>query len=516
VRALLGVEVGVRELFARPTVAGLVEALGAGRAPRPGLAPVERPGLVPLSFAQYRLWFLGQWEGASATYNVPVAVRLRGVVDVGALAAALGDVVERHESLRTVFPVVDGQPCQRVVAPPSPESLLRVGRAAPDAVAGLVAEAAGWCFDLAAETPVRAWLWRVGAEESVLLVLLHHIAADGWSMGPLGRDLAVAYDARRRGQAPVFAPLPVQYADYALWQRRLLGEPEDPESVHATQLAWWREALAGMPHTLALPTDRPHPEVAGYRGGVVDLDIDAGLHARLLALARACDATLFMVLQAALAVLLTRAGAGCDIPIGTAVAGRADDQLDDLVGFFVNTLVLRTDTSGQPTFAQLVGRVRDHDLDAFAHQDLPFDQLVEALNPARSTNRHPLFQVMLVLQNTAENTWTLPDLHTTPEPLPLPIARFELLFDARERFGGGGDPAGITTTINYNTDLFDHDTVTDLAHQLHTILDTSATDPDQPAYDDLPECPAADALPEPAGAGSVAVGRAPRSVEEEV
>ncbi|MEU6127477.1 amino acid adenylation domain-containing protein, partial [Streptomyces sp. NPDC047123] len=383
----------------------------------------------------------------------------------------------RHESLRTVFPDIDGDARQHVLD--TWDISLPVTDTDEHHLPELLKEAAREGFDLSRELPLRAALFRLGQSEHVLALLLHHIAGDGWSMGPLARDLGTAYAARLDGTAPGWEPLPVQYADYALWQRELLGDEEEEGTLARRQLDHWQDALTGLPEELDLPTDRPRPVVSSHSGGRVGVDWDAELHCLIGEFARESSSSVFMVVQAALAALLNRLGAGDDIPIGSPIAGRTDEALDDLIGFFTNTLVLRTDVSGQPTFRELVTRVRTTDLDAYAHQDVPFERLVELVNPTRSRARHPLFQVLLAFQNTPEVSLDLPGLSFAVEPADAGVAKFDLSFNVTERHGDQG-PAGIAGTLEYNGDLFDHGTAAALAARLERVLRALLADPDAP------------------------------------
>ncbi|MFJ4283643.1 amino acid adenylation domain-containing protein, partial [Streptomyces massasporeus] len=478
IRKQLKAEISLRTVFENATVASLAEALGLAAGARQALTARPRPERLPLSAAQNRLWFLNQMETGRAAYNDGLTVDLSGSVDSDALRAALTDVVARHESLRTVFPVQDGTPRQHVLEPADARPELTVTEVTDHTLLdGLLADEAARGFDLAAEIPVRAHLFTLAPQRHVLLLVVHHIAGDGWSVAPFTRDLSQAYAARLIGGAPGFAPLPVQYADYTLWQRELLGDEDDPTSVLAQQITHWKRALDGLPEELALPTDRPRPATAGHQGGRVFFDLAPDVHERLVAVARDSGATVFMVAQAAVAALLHRLGAGDDIPVGTVVAGRTDEALGDLVGFFVNTLVLRTDVSGNPSFRELLDRVRETDLAAYAHQDVPFERLVEILNPARSLARHPLAQVTLALDDNAAPVLDLPGLTATARTLHTDTAKFDLSFRLGERFTDDGAPAGVQGTVEFARDLFDDATAHTLADRFRDLVDTLTADP---------------------------------------
>ncbi|MGY2126750.1 non-ribosomal peptide synthetase, partial [Nocardia gipuzkoensis] len=410
--------------------------------------------------------------------NIPVAVRLSGQLDVAALRAAVADLAERHEVLRTVYPDVDGVGYQVVLpvgdARAVPDVMVR--RAGESEVAALVAAAVGEGFDVTAAPPVRVRLIELSDVEHVLVCVVHHIAGDGFSMGPLTRDLMSAYVQRTRGAGPGWAPLEVQYADFALWQREILGDEDDPESVLAQQIAFWRSELAGLPEQLELPADRARPAVASHRGATLAFEIDARVHAGLVRVAHAHNATLFMVVHAALAVLLARLSGSRDIAVGTPVAGRGEAELDDLVGMFVNTLVLRTEIDPGVGFDRLLGRVRSVDVEAFGHADVPFERLVELLDPVRSPARHPLFQVMLTFQNLARTELELPGLSVSAVDLAVPLAKFDLQVAVAEDIDRQGQPRGLSAAFTYATDLFDPATVQDFADRFGRILAAVAAD----------------------------------------
>lgn len=421
--------------------------------------------MIPLSFAQRRLWFVDRFEGPSPTYNGAFALRLTGELNEGALEVAFRDVIDRHEVLRTVIVEGDdGVPYQQVLPSGEKPFDLPVVEVTEDERAAAVSEVAQETFDLAADVPIRARLVRCGPHDHTLVLVVHHIALDGESLGPLLRDLTTAYSARRQGRAPTWEPLPVQYADYTLWQQDVLGDESDPESLAARQLAYWRENLADLAQPLVLPTDRPRPRVMSSRGGLVEFPIESDLLEAVQKLAAEQDITVSMVMHSALAVLLHHLGCGDDVPIGAPIAGRTDEELRDLVGFFVNTWVLRVDLSGNPTFVELLGRVRDRSLAAYDNQDMPFERLVELLNPDRSTAYHPFFQVMLAWQEPLGEL-EFAGLDVQPATLETRTAKFDLFFNMiPDRSGGVG------VRLEYATDLFDRETVEALADRFVRVL----------------------------------------------
>ncbi|WP_194910417.1 non-ribosomal peptide synthetase [Catenulispora rubra] len=431
--------------------------------------------MIPLSFAQRRLWFVDRFEGPSPTYNSAFALRLEGELDLDALRSAFHDVLDRHEVLRTVIAEDgDGLPHQRVLSLDEAAFRLPLVEAGPEAErTAALQEAATVPFDLAADIPVRARVVRSGPNDHTLVLVVHHIALDGESMGPLLRDLTVAYAARNQGLAPAWEPLPVQYADYALWHQDVLGDESDPDSLAARQLAHWREALADLAQPLALPTDRPRPRELSRRGDVVRFSISPGLLSAVEELSAQQNATVSMTMHAALAVLLYHLGCGDDVPIGVPIAGRTDEQLRDLVGFFVNTWVLRVDLAGDPTFRELLQRVQERSLAAYDNQDLPFERVVELLNPDRSTAYHPFFQVMLSWQPPVPEPH-IPGFRVHGERLETPTAKFDLFFDLIPNAAGGAQ-----CRLEYATDLFDESTVVGLAERFVRVLSRLVADAGQ-------------------------------------
>ncbi|MEV1049529.1 condensation domain-containing protein, partial [Streptomyces sp. NPDC049916] len=470
VRGALGVDLSMRTFFNAPTPRLLAAEVVEGGPVPARLRPVPRPESLPLSFAQQRLWFLHKLEGPSATYNSPLAIRLSGSLDVSALRAALADVVARHEALRTVFAERGATPYQRILDVTEAVPELDVRQISEAELPRALSEAARHAFDLAAEIPLRASLFAVGDDEWVLTLVLHHIVADGWSLQVLVSDLTAAYTSRLGGTAPSWQPLPVQYADYTLWQREHLGTDDDPESVFSRQVAHWLEELADLPDLMTLPPDRRRPAVASYRGETITFHLDAEQHDDLVRLARETGTTLFMILQTGLAGLLTRLGAGTDIAVGSPIAGRTDDRLEDLVGLFVNMLVLRTDTAGDPTLSDLLTRVRETSLAAYSHQHMPFEYLVERLNPHRSAAHHPLVQILFGLQNTAEQSISLPGLTASGTSIDTGVSRVDLSINVVETAGPDGGPGGLTGVVEFSTELYERSTVELFAERWVRVL----------------------------------------------
>ncbi|MBP2455952.1 non-ribosomal peptide synthetase [Mycolicibacterium lutetiense] len=483
VNATLGADFAVRAVFETPTVAQLAARAGESSGRHEPLVAQQRPTVIPLSYAQQRLWFLDQLEGLSPIYNMAVALRVRGSLNADALGAALADVVERHESLRTVFRSIEGVPEQVVVPAGEADCGWRVvdaGEWSTTELREAIGEMAGHAFDLGSEIPLRAALLRLNEDEHVLVAVVHHIAADGWSVAPLITDLQLAYAGRSAGRAPGWTPLPVQYVDYTLWQREHLGDLGDTDSRISGQVAYWEQALAGLPERLELPTDRPYPAVADHRGASMPVSLPAELHKRIREVAREHNATTYMVVQAALTMLLSKLGASSDVAVGVPIAGRSDAALDQLVGFFVNTLVLRVDLAGDPTVAELLAQVRQRSLATLEHQDVPFEVLVDRLKPTRSLAHHPLVQVALAWQNFTADTATestLGEAQVSPLPVDTHVARMDLTFSLAERWNDAGEPAGIGGTVEFRTDVFDAASVEAMIGRLARVAEALIDDP---------------------------------------
>jgi amino acid adenylation domain-containing protein/non-ribosomal peptide synthase protein (TIGR01720 family) len=472
IRKSLLVELTIRDLFNAPTVALLAECLAQKRPVRLPLNTYPNSEFPPLSFAQKRLWLVDCIDGKGATYNIPLALRLSGLVNVVALENAVQRLIDHHQVLRTLYrQKPEGDPYQYLLSDAKcPIKRISVNAEKLD---DALAAAAAYPFDLSQDLPIRVTLFEVDEQQSILLILIHHIAGDGGSIAPLLNELSQGYNAYLRGHHPPAAPNSVQYIDYAFWQRELLGEESDRESLAAQQAAYWQARLRDLPEEIILPTDRPRPQIASYRGDSVHFKIDETLYSQLKRLARGEGATLFMVLQASVALLLYRLGAGEDIVLGTPIAGRTDDKLHDMIGYFANTLALRNDLSGNPNFRQLLQRVRENTLDAYGHQDIPFERLVEIINPPRSLARHPLFQVMLVLQNHDYRSQAFDGLEIAPQAVALPNAKFDLTFHFEEPFAASGQAGGeLDGTIEFASDLFDRSSIVMMADRLLYLLAT--------------------------------------------
>jgi len=445
------------------------------------IQPVPRSQPLPLSFSQQRLWFLEQL-GSGATYTIPAAFQLRGRLNIPALAQTLAEIVRRHESLRTTFAPVEGQTCQ-VIHPPGPVELpvIDLRHMPPEAQAAeverLARREALHPFDLSADLMLRASLLRLGspadaahpAQEHVLLLTMHHIASDGWSSGVLVRELTALYSAFAQGQPSPLPELPIQYAEFAVWQRqRLQGE------FLEKQLAYWQAKLAGAPELLHLPTDYPRPPVQTLQAGKLDFRIGGDLTRQLRQLSRQAGATLFMTLLAAFQALLARYSGQDDIVVDTPIAGRNQQAIEPLIGYFVNDLALRADLSGQPTFLALLEQVRQTTQAAYQHQELPFDRVVEGLQPQRNLGYNPVAQVFFALQNAPADDFDLPGIHIQPLDPPVQQSRMDLEIHLRE----GAD--GLEGAWIYAADLFAPATIERMIGHFQTLLAGIVTNPNQP------------------------------------
>jgi hypothetical protein len=443
----------------------------------PAILPVARSGEAPLSFAQQRLWVQDQLSPGSPLYNIAQAIQVKGALNVTALELTLNEIVRRHEILRTTFAApdvhVDGNPVQVIAA------TLRLALPIADLqefretergaeIRRLAASEAGRPFDLSRGPLLRAALLRLGQEHHVVLFTLHHIVSDGWSMGVLAQEMGTLYEAFADSRPSPLPELPIQYADFAHWQRQSLqGETLE------TQLSYWKWRLGGAPTSLALPTDRPRPAVQTFRGAHQPLALSETLSESLKDLSRQKGVTLFMTLLAAFKTLLYRYTGQEDIVVGTPIAGRTHAELEGLIGFFVNTLVLRTDLSGDPSFVELLGRMRETVLGAFAHQDIPFEKLVDELQPPRDHNRTPWANAAFVLQNAPTSTLEFPGLTLGPLRMESAAAKTDLIFSVSER------PASLNGSFDYNPDLFDAATIARMAGHFQTMLESIVAEPEQ-------------------------------------
>ncbi|WP_208338929.1 non-ribosomal peptide synthetase, partial [Aetokthonos hydrillicola] len=451
----------------------LQQANLVSRSTYPPIKPIARDAELPLSFGQARLWFLNQLEGETATYNIPETLHLSGSLNVVALEKAVAEILRRHEVLRTTFPMVNGSPVQaiadvtRVTIPvidlqglPQQEQSVQVQQ--------LATAEAEQTFDLSSGPLLRVTLLRLTQQSHVLLLTMHHIISDGWSMGIFVQELSLLYQAFCTGASPLLPELPIQYADYAHWQREWLsGE------VLQTQLNYWKQQLAEAPPLLELPTDRPRPSVQTFRGGIEYFEIEQELTQKLKTLSQQSGVSLFMTLLAAFATLLSRYSGQSDIIVGSPIANRQRSEIESLIGLFVNTLVLRTQLQGNPTFVELLERVKEMTLGAYAHQDLPFEKLVEELQPQRSLSYSPLFQVMFMLQNLPSAELELPGLSITPWEIDSVTATDDLLLSMSET------ETGLVGELVYNSDLFDAITIQRMCGHFQSLLYAIVNNPQQ-------------------------------------
>jgi acyl carrier protein len=478
IKAAFGVSIGLRSIFKASTVRRMAkrveECLRKGEQDEaPPIIRVPRDVALPLSFAQQRLWLINQLDEGGAAYNAFTGLRLKGELRKGALDAALSRVVARHEVLRTSFPVVNHNPVQ-LIHPAQPFHLSLADLSLLDAesrsreVLRLANEEARRPFDLTNGPLLRGLLIKEQAQEHAVLFTLHHIVSDGWSVGVVVRELSRAYDAQVRGEEIETEELEIQYADYAVWQREWLAGEELER-----QVSYWKEQLAGAPAFLDLPLDKPRSSLTEYKGAGKAFMVPPHVLMALKELSRKEQVTLFMTLLAAFDILLMRYTGQDDIVVGSNIANRNRKEIEGLIGFFVNNLVLRTDLSGDPTFSELLHRVREVCLGAYTHQDLPFELVVEAVQPERDSRSTPLFQVMFVIQNAPSEALQLPGLTVAPLPIKGGTARFDLMMNLRET------PHGLHGTLEFSTDIFYPETIENMVEQFSTLLADIATDPDR-------------------------------------
>lgn len=431
----------------------------------------------PLSFAQARIWLLNQLSGPDSLYNVPLVARFRAQIDVTALRKSLYDVLLRHDVLRALYRVVEGEPAQLVQPLSALEDPLSIECVPARSRTARISELSAYKFALDTEIPFRAWLLSSDSEHDVLVVVIHHIAVDGLSLPPLLRDLGTAYASRLSGAEPNWAPLSLRYSDYSSWQRDFLGDSNEPTSLSGRQLAYWRRNLARLPAEITLPTDRGRPPVANYEGGGFWISIPLEISRRVVDLSRSESLMPITFFRAAMAVFLGHLGAGTDIPLAGFVNGRADAVLDDLVGFFVNTLVFRVDASGDPTFRELLHRVRTVELEAYSHQDVPFDLVVRELKPPRSPARHPLAQIDIAYEDAG--TFRVSGLDADVEAGGNPRAKFDLSLTVVAENDSRGTPVAMRAGWRYATALFDACTIESMAARFIEFLGSAVADVDR-------------------------------------
>ncbi|WP_167472916.1 condensation domain-containing protein [Nocardia arthritidis] len=475
IRRVFGLEVTIADVFRHPSIRKLSAMLETIEPTAQPITRADRHGNLPVSFAQERLWITDAFSGPNILYNVPLLIDLHGDLDVDALSAAVGDVVGRHEALRTCI-VMNDLDLHQVVLPPVAIGM-RIVSSTTDTVRRDVLATASRPFDLSTGIPLRAELFKCGPDRHVLLLLIHHIAVDGWSLKAMVNDLGFAYTMRLAGAEPAWPPLPVQYADFTVWQRRMF-DLDNPSENCLRHTAFWRATLDGMPEVTTMDTDRPRPAVRSHRGRQVEIVIDRARHQALADFARGKGLTVFVLVHAAIVVLLRLRNSGDDIAVGATVAGRPDTALENLIGFFVNTVILRVNLSGNPKISEVLQRVYQTDLTAMDHQEYPFNHAIALLNPTRSMAYHPGIQILLAFQVGQLLPPRMPGLRAEVEQFDLGIAKFDLTFDLTEYFEESSLPDGIRGHLEFSTDLFDLSTAESIVHDLDRLLGVIVHEPE--------------------------------------